>query len=429
VGLACFALPLAFFFKARRNMGDMNVEESIVAEGLEQLASQLQPFRTAPFQLPSSLARSLGAIHNQTIHADLLILGALVDIVDPMSQALHVESEKHMPRIAAFNGGLDSTYARITGVQRKETCAWMLCTTFNMQLPDELFFTTVMQLDRFYAAKHRGRTLSSSPDTLPTPDAATVVQLRSLASINLVLKTHGTGDHQSRRSVIAQLSRGFCRVEQVYKAELLLLNGLDYNTTVPSSLDFLIVLSNTLQGTLSGYITCLSNFLLHLSLGEADVHYKYPHAVLSVAALSLAFWVFGSPSALYKQVFDDLLIIMFPSSGTTEERGADPLAPPEASQSMERSICEDITRCAWELHQLWWRHSSSSKSCVYAAHLRQKFLAPQTHFVASLVPPQLPLPSFPPNTQRASEYTSYVQGWFAIQRQVGAMPLGAPGGA
>ncbi|CAK9027911.1 Putative PKHD-type hydroxylase [Durusdinium trenchii] len=297
---------------------------------------------------PSMLSRYF-ASQRKHVSPEERIQATLSDLADSVCRTLHQTSQKHKPCARYLLEGLPR-------VDRQETLAWMAQAFDVMNFPQTLFFDTALLLDRYYACLPR--------EDLSTADS----QRRLLAAVCVAIKTGSNAETQlPLRQVVTHLGHDEVSFDDVIAAELCILRKLRYDVGTPTPYDFLEALSARLKDfQLSPENFSLADYLLQLSLADVIFHYRYPHAVLTAAALLLALSCTGAASAAHGVVLEDLAL-----------------------------HCEDadqngmLAQCSRELHALWTMACSQEQN-LYVHHLKVKFAKRSLHAVSLLQAPLTP---------------------------------------
>jgi len=160
-----------------------------------------------------------------------------------------------------------------------------------------------------------------------------------------------------------------------------MLKKLRFNVGTPTARDFLEALSLRVYGfdhVLScgaDFVVSLAELLLQLTLGEINLHHRFPHAVLAASTLALALYTVHAPSAAYVALLEDLALHV-----------------PDASAPFGIMV-----QCCDALHLSWVRSVGGGDDSKYVQFLLcNKFARVSHHAVASTAPPSLPPPAFPP---------------------------------
>jgi hypothetical protein len=163
----------------------------------------------------------------------------------------------------------------------------------------------------------------------------------------------------------------------VLVAELAMLRKLRFQVGTPTAHDFLQSLGLRVIGDdVPEACLHLGDFLLQLTLADALLHYRYPHAVLAASALILALSTFAAPQARYIALLEDFA-----------------LHCPEASASHAA-----LVQCCSSVHMLWVRSIGTSEQTTYARHVCLKFSRVGNHQVSTMIPPAMPPQCLPPSS-------------------------------
>jgi hypothetical protein len=287
---------------------------------------------------------------------------SLADVVDSASRALHQASQRHKPSAQALAEGLSMA-------DRNETLVWLVQAFDVMHFGDTHLFDTALLLDRYYSC------VPAASD-----DQRGGAQRKLLAAVCMALKTGSATDVQlPLRQVVTHLGRDQVPFDDVLVAERGLLRKLRFQVGTPTARDFLDSLGLRLIGDpVPEACLVLGNFLLQLTLADAPLHYRYPHAVLAASALILALTAFAAPQARYIALLEDFAVHC-----------------PEASASHAA-----LVQCCASLHALWIRSTSIHEQTTFAKHVCQKFAKVSNHEVSAMTPPAMPplcLPPQPPS--------------------------------
>merc|ERR1719159_2173696 len=88
-----------------------------------------------------------------------------------------------------------------------------------------------------------------------------------------------------------------------------MLQKLRFNVGTPTARDFLEAFSARLSGDhISPTCWSLAEFLLQLTLVDANLHYRYAHAVLAGASLALAMYSTRATTSAYLALLEDLAL-------------------------------------------------------------------------------------------------------------------------
>jgi len=303
-------------------------------------------------QSPSALSRFFSSMRAMQSPEDRA-QATLADVADSACRTLHQTSQKHKPCAKLLLEGLPHA-------DRQETLVWLVQAFDVMNFSDSLLFDTALLLDRYYAC-------------LPKEDIKSgESQKKLLAAVCMALKTGSNAETQlPLRQVVTHLGHDQVPFDAVMAAELSMLRKLRFDVGTPTACDFLEALSTRLSVfRTSDSCRSLSEFLLQLSLIDAVLHYRYPHAVLAASALLLALSATRSSPAAHAAVFEDLA-----------------LHCPEAAAPNG-----SLAQCCAALHVLWVRSFSNQEQSPYPHHLRAKFARVNYHSVSSLQPPAVAPP-------------------------------------
>lgn len=204
----------------------------------------------------------------------------LQDFAPALLRACHLQSEQHVP----CSG--EAVCATVAPREREQIILWLLQVGMARALTDEAVFAAVLMFDRYCAQLRTG------------PVAPGSLHLVVTAILSVALKVTGPPDDVNKvrrhRDLLADLGRGQFTAEEVFKEEVRVTSSLEFNLTVPTSLDFLraFLLPFSPPGQPEGLspVTCLARFLLQLSLAEPSLQYRYPHAVLAAGSVYVALW-------------------------------------------------------------------------------------------------------------------------------------------
>lgn len=283
---------------------------------------------------------------------------SLADVVDSAMRSLHETSQKHKPSVQMLLEGQREA-------DRQETLLWLVQAFEVMQFTDNALFDTALLLDRYYAC-------------LPFEETRVGASHRKLlAAVCMALKTGSHEDTQlSLKQIVNYLGRGQVPFGEVLAAELAMLRKLKWMVGTPTARDFLEGLK-TRQRTCDRSCSSLADFLLQLTLVDAHLHYRYPHAVLAAACMSLALYATRASRPSYEVLLEDLAL-HFP------DYSAAPFA--------------QLVPCCAEIHSIWVQAVSGQElpSRPYHKHVCTKFARASHHAVSSLTPPVQPPTALPP---------------------------------
>jgi len=228
-----------------------------------------------------------------------------------------------------------------------------------MHFPDALIYDTALLLDRFYA---------SLPDEDTCNEGS---QRRLLAAVCMALKVGCPLEtNLSLRQVVTHLGRDQVPFEEVMEAELAMLHKLRFDVGTPTAYEFLLALSTRLTNVfhISDASQRLSEFLLQLTLGDAALHYGFPHAVLAASVLVLTLCTMRASPAAHMALLEDLA-----------------LHCPEAASHNGL-----LSHCVGAVNVLWLRSVTVNDQTKYAYHVCQKFGRATHHSVAGIAPLVVP---------------------------------------
>jgi len=323
----------------------------------EEVDLMATPRSTRPAS-PCPLARHLVTLRGMT--PERRTDAALADLAEQVSRSLHQVAERHKPNPRNLLEGLPPA-------DRQETLVWLVQAYDVMNFTDGALFDTALLLDRYYAAQPREDSRGGSS------------QRKLLAAVCMALKTGSEDTQLPVRQVVAHLGRDQVPFDEVLAAELAMLKKLKFFVGTPTARDFLEALSTRLHGDRGTHGVCanLAEFLLQLTLCNADLHYKYAHAVLAAGCLALALFATSAPPSAYVVLLEDLALH----------------CPESASpHGMLVLACAD-------LHQLWiqsvsWSEQQNARS--FARNVCTKFSHASRQSVSNLPVPEGCPVSFPP---------------------------------
>lgn len=322
---------------------------------------QLQPPPSDPSPLSQFFAR-MRELHSPEARTD----ATLSDVVDSALRSLHQVSQRHKPSVQGLMEGFPPP-------NRQEMLVWLLQAFDVMHFSDSLLFDTALLLDRYYAQQ-------------PREDGAALMHRKLLAAVCTALKTGSPLEVQqqlpSLRHIVTHLAHNQVPFDEVLQAELCMLRKLRFQVGTPTSKEFLEAFAARLGADRVGTATAaLADFLLQLSLVDAPLHYRYPHAVLAASALGLALHATRAPSSAYAALLED-----FSLHYADEQRGE--------HQQGERQLVQ----CMAALHMLWLQSQPGPQQNTYSRSLYSKFGKPVFHTVSHIAPPAYPPSSLPPAT-------------------------------
>jgi len=202
----------------------------------------------------------------------------LRELASSVMQASHEESERHMP-------SAERVLARLGSEERETILLWLVQVCSLRNIPDTVLYSAALLFDRYCAA---------SEEPLPIGR----LHLTVLAILSIAMKVTGGGDDVRKpyklRELLGGLGQQMFSVEEIFKAEVEVLQALDFEVSAPSPLDFLDALAlpftQPSRPEASSPVVCLAKFLLQLSILDAPLQYRYPHAVLAAGAVYVALW-------------------------------------------------------------------------------------------------------------------------------------------
>jgi len=340
-------------------------EEVAKGAAIDPLAS---PRRDTRPSSPCPLARHFETLKGRS--PERRTDAALADVAEAASRSLHQASQLHRPLAQHILEGFPY-------VDRHETLVWLIQAYDAMNFSDAALFDTALLLDRYYAAQPREDIRGGGS-----------LQRKLLAAVCMALKTGSEDTQLPVRQVVSYFGRDQVPFDEVLAAELTMLKKLRFSVGTPTALDFLETLGTRLFAERGpGVLPNLAEFLLQLTLVDANLHYRHAHAVLAAGCLALALFATSAAPSAYVTLLEDLA-----------------LHCPEAA-------CPHgmLVPCVADLHRLWvqsigW-HEQGERS--YARNICTKFSHAVRYAVSNLPPPPTPPVSFPP-----------MQSW---------VPLGAAG--
>merc|ERR1719482_329896 len=283
----------------------------------------------------------------------------LADVVDSALRSQHQVSQRHKPSAQLLTEGF-------APASRQEMLVWLLQAFDVMHFSDNLLFDTSLLLDRYYA---------SQP---PPEEGVGGAQRKLLAAVCTALKT-GSPVEQLQcplRQVVTHLGRDQVPFDAVLVAELAMLRQLRFQVATPTAKDFLEALTTRLGcDRIAKSCSSLADFLLQLTLMDAALHYRHPHAILAASALTLALYTTRAQASTFAALLEDL------------------------SLSIPDSVNHQglLVQCSGALHLLWVRSiSAGNEQPTYARILCTKFARQNFHAASSVAPPPFPPNSIPP---------------------------------
>jgi len=310
----------------------------------------------------SSLSRFFAALQD-CASPEARTDATLADVVDSALRSLHEVSQRHMPSAQMLAEGF-------APASRQEMLVWLLQAFDVMHFSDNLLFDTSLLLDRYYA---------SQP---PPEEGVGGAQRKLLAAVCTALKT-GSPVEQLQcplRQVVTHLGRDQVPFDAVLVAELAMLRQLRFQVSTPTAKDFLEALTTRLGcDRAASACNSLADFLLQLTLMDASLFYRHPHAILAASALTLALFTTRAPTSSFTAVLEDLS-----------------LHCPDAVNHQGL-----LVQCIGALHFLWVRSVSNGpeQQPQYARVLVSKFARQSLHSASSVTPPPFPPTTVPPTVQ------------------------------
>jgi hypothetical protein len=189
-----------------------------------------------------------------------------------------LQSERHLP-------DAESVLKNFPAGEREKTLAWLfqVCATVNFQ--DSVLHLAVRLLDRYCAA-------------LAAPIPVERLQLVTVAILSISLKMNGSIDANSKppklQDLLVHLTQRRFTIQEIFREEHDVLLALRFEVPLATAADLLdtFLLPHGLpdQSEIPSPVRCLAQFLLQLSLLDAPLQYRYPHAVLAAGAVYVALW-------------------------------------------------------------------------------------------------------------------------------------------
>lgn len=261
-------------------------------------------------------------------------LAAFEELVLPVVQAQHLESQQAVPTAEALTAKLPSRTRTMVICKLLPACE-------SMHVSEEVVHAAVLLMDRFFALS-------------PTAELGGWFWLVILAAVSIAQKMIGT---RERGSAVNEL-RAMDLMQQMWlhlmqgaqvspaclaQAEHNVLEALSWEVSSPSPLDIL----NTILGpdTLcSGpgapsikdpAVRCMARKLLKLSLVDVQLHYRYPHVVLAVSAITLSLNRQQAPQSSVES-----LLLFAEAAFSKQDAGAVTAAPDTRDEDLEVLRCE-----------------------------------------------------------------------------------------
>jgi hypothetical protein len=293
-----------------------------------------------------SHAAQFFAGHHDNPSPEARVDACLVEVADSALHVQHQVAEKYRPLAEKILEGIPAPH-------RQETLQWLLQAFDVMHFNDSLVFDAALVLDRYY----------SHGQADESPGAA---QRILLASVCTALKTGSPVEMQlPLKQMVMHLGRDQVPFDEVLVAELNMLRKLKFHVGTPTARDFMEGMWERMEKDwASEPCWYLSDFLLQLTIIDAPLYYKFPHAILSSSCLILALQSTRAPQLAYSSVLEDLALHCH-----------DDVQPRQA-----------VLDCMQRLHQHWVRCLAATENS-FVVHLCKKFSNPKRHSVASYVPP------------------------------------------
>lgn len=328
----------------------------------------------------SELAQYLDRLRNAS--PEEAIDATLSDIVDRSFARLHEKSVRGLPDAKGL-------LANVSAMQRELVVNWLIQACDIMHFSDSVLYSTVLTLDRYCSVVGKPIPMDMMQKVLMAT-VCTVLKMSVADDIGMPLKT-----------ILPHLCRHQVSLPEILHMEQRVLITLGFEVSTPSALEFLDILSVRLEpGGVA--LHSLANFLLQLSLLDAQFHYMYPHLILAAAALFVALRSLAASPRLFGVLLKDLA-----------------LACPGIRSPQKR-----LASCASGLHSLWVEHARSNGT--RAPYLLAKFSSSRYHQVATLSPPSSLGPLSVPCTEEHPQRRCSHDGTSAIvtarQRRCSPMP-------
>lgn len=293
-----------------------------------------------------SHAEQFFAVHRDNPSPEVRADACLVEVADSALHVQHQVAEKHRPLAEKILEGIPAGH-------RQETLQWLLQAFDVMHFNDSLVFDAALVLDRYYA---RGQADEN-------PAAA---QRILLASVCTALKTGSPVEMQlPLKQMVMHLGRDQVPFDEVLVAELNMLRKLKFHVGTPTARDFMEGMWARMEKDwASEPCWYLADFLLQLTIIDAPLYFKFPHAILASSCLTLALQSTRAPQLAYSSVLDDLALHFH-----------DDVPPRQA-----------LLDCMQRVHQHW-TDCLATEANTFVAHLCKKFSYPKRHWVSSYEPP------------------------------------------
>lgn len=177
--------------------------------------------------------------------------------------------------------------SKIEGTDREQIVLWLLQVCGMMHIDDGALFLAVLLLDRFCAASEGAVSLET-------------LHLITMAVVSTALKANGASSwpellpQRSLRDILTHIGQQRVTAQQIFLAEVAVLEVLAFDVTVPTPLDFFDSLVSPFltpgRPEQMSPVWCVGKFMLTLSLFDATIHYRYSHDVLAAGAMYMALW-------------------------------------------------------------------------------------------------------------------------------------------
>lgn len=243
---------------------------------------------------PSTLSQFFAT---QTDHPDndQALLSTLSDLVDRVLKVQHAQSEKIRTRLSS---SLEVSLQRRSAAQRCRELQWMVQTLSTMPFEATVLHSASLNIDRFWATPESARAGLSND-----------LVLLAVICTELKLHQHPWLDWQE---FLVHIGGGKFALSDILRAERVILQALDFLTSdlIPSPLDFMRCLAVRLEGPFDAELVkrCkeMATYCLRVAMFDAQLEYRYPHAVLAAAALCAAMCQDGAPSSACDSILEDL---------------------------------------------------------------------------------------------------------------------------
>jgi len=269
---------------------------------------------------------------------------------------------------------------RLQANQRESILEWLVQACEIMRLQDGVLFSTVLMLDRY---------CSVAEEPLPMERMQKVL----MAVICTVLKTCTVSDEvpMPLQELLLHLCRRQVNFQEILAMEHKVLQTLQFSgLSAPTPLDFLDAFCTCLlaygEPIESSAPRSIANFVVQLSLFNANMHYRYPHSILAAAGVSVALSSLQVPPVVHHTLLHDVMAIC-----------------PEIPDT---PAC--VAAAAAELHGLWLEFASTQGNKVPC--LLRKFAGSRLSQNMILQPPavlaSIPSPAWSPAVSSSAESSS-----------------------